>query len=325
MNQNEIIRRFPTELDAVKYFERVRWHKGRVCPYCNSNKLSNRQKDYRYRCYNCNASFFVTTKTQLHNTRLSLTTWILAFSNITDAKKGISAKQLERNLGISYESCWKMAMKVRQLMKMEVKEIDELEGIVEMDEKYVGGKPRRGSDTGERSRKKRKEIDIQLQQLKEQGITIPKGKSKPKKVAKDVKRGRGTDNIPVVGIVERGGDVVAKVMKNLTYANLKSMVEKHVDEDDSVIITDEYRGYSKLHTIITHIKIDHNKVFSYRNVNTNTIESFWAIVERGITGTYHQVSPKYLPDYVTEFVFKWNNRNKDDMFITLVRNSMKVK
>jgi len=226
-------------------------------------------------------------------------------------------------LNVSYPTAWSMAMKIRRLMKMETKDIDELEGILEMDETYIGGKPRKGSDSGKFPHKKRERIDEQLKRLKEEGFTISKGKSKPKKIATDVKRGRGTKNIPVVGIVERGGDVVAKVMQNLTYANLKDMVEKYVDKDDSVLITDEYRGYSRMHNIINHIKIDHHKIYSYKGVNTNTIESFWAIVERGIIGQYHQISPKYLSEYITEFVFKFNNRNKDDMFITLVRNSMK--
>ncbi|MCH7535784.1 MAG: IS1595 family transposase, partial [Bacteroidetes bacterium] len=142
--------------------------------------------------------------------------------------------------------------------------------------------------------------------------------------AVDVKRGRGTKKIPVVGIVERDGDVVAQVMRKLTYQNLKTMVEKYVYEDDSVLITDEYKGYSRMHNIIEHVKIDHQKIYSYKGLNTNTIESFWAVVERGIMGQYHHVSPKYLPTYIAEFVFKWNNRNKDDMFETLVKNSMKI-
>ena len=161
--------------------------------------------------------------------------------------------------------------------------------------------------------------------MKQDGFKIEKGKTPPKKPSVDVKRGRGTDKIPVVGMVQRDGNVVAQVMQNLTYRNLKQMVEKHVKKDDSVIITDEYRGYSRFSEIIEHVKIDHNKrLYSYKGINTNSIESFWAIVKRGIIGQYHQVSLKYLPDYVQEFVFKYNNRNKDDMFITIIRNSMKT-
>jgi hypothetical protein len=113
-------------------------------------------------------------------------------------------------------------------------------------------------------------------------------------------------------------------MTQTTYTELKKLVKKYVDTEDSLMITDEYSGYNKFSTIIEHIKIDHQKLYSYKGVNTNSIESFWAIVKRGIIGQYHQVSLKYLPNYVTEFVFKYNNRRIDDMFETLVKNSMKT-
>jgi len=113
-------------------------------------------------------------------------------------------------------------------------------------------------------------------------------------------------------------------MKKTTYTDLKKLVNKFVDKDDSVMITDEYKGYNRFSEIIEHISIDHQKLYSYKGINTNSIESFWAIVKRGIIGQYHQVSLKYLPNYVSEFVFKYNNRNMDDMFETLVKNSMKT-
>jgi hypothetical protein len=112
-------------------------------------------------------------------------------------------------------------------------------------------------------------------------------------------------------------------MQSLTAQNLKEMVKKHVDSEDAVLVTDEYRGYSKISRIIEHVKIDHNRLYSYKGVNTNTIESFWAIIKRGIIGQYHQVSLKYLPNYIAEFVFKYNNRKEDDMFETLVQKSIK--
>lgn len=320
MNIVEITNNFPTELSAINYFEKVRWGKKPRCAYCNSEKLSKRNKDYRYHCLSCNKTFSVTVNTVIHNTRLPLKTWLYAIALITDAKKGMSAKQLERNLGIHYETAWNMYMKLRTLMN---EDNNKLSGITEMDETFIGGKPRWGADVTALKPKKRQEIDQRLLELKQEGIIITKGKSKPKKPAINPKRGRGTEKIPVVGIVQRDGNVIAQVMENLTYSNLKKMVQDNVENEKTVIITDEYTSYSKFNKIFEHIKIDHNKrLYSYKGVNTNTIESFWAIVKRGIMGQYHQVSPKYLPDYVTEFVFKYNNRNKDDMFITLVRNCM---
>lgn len=317
MNLIEISNKFPTELEAVQYFERLRWKGKRLCPYCGESNKSKRNKDFRFHCNNCSRTFSVTTGTQLHGTRIPLKTWLIAIALITDAKKGLSAKQLERNIGVHYETAWTMYMKLRSFME---EKLPKLEGITEMDETFVGGKPRWGADPSMLQPKKRAEIDQRLTELREEGIFIRKGKSKAKRPTETGLRGRGTSKIPVVGIVERDGNVIAEVMRTLTYENLKAMVKRHVEKEDTVIITDDYKSYNKFDQIIEHIKIDHNRrLYSYRGVNTNSIESFWAIIKRGIMGQYHQVSPKYLPDYVTEFVFKYNNRNKDDMFETLTK------
>jgi transposase-like protein len=136
------------------------------------------------------------------------------------------------------------------------------------------------------------------------------------------KRGRGTSKTPVVGIVQRNGNVVAEVMQKTNWKNFKAMVQKYVDMDDSVLMTDQFKAYDRFDAIIEHIKIDHTKMYSYKGLNTNSIESFWAIVKRGIMGQYHSVSDKHLPKYIDEFCFKYNNRKFDDMFETLVFNSL---
>lgn len=254
----------------------------------------------------------------LHKTRIPLRTWLIAFSIVTDAKKGISAKQLERNLDVSYKTAWRMGMKMRKLMR---EPSDKLDDVVEMDEVYIGGKPRRGGASS-LTKSEKAYYDEAVERLDDR-FDISEGKRKKKWIPSHlVKRGRGTRKIPVVGIVERDGNVIAKVMQKLTHKNLKKMVQKHVEEEDAVLFTDRYKGYNKLDRIIEHVKVDHEKMYSYRGINTNTIESFWAIIKRGIIGQYHKVSLKYLPEYITEFVFKYNNRNDDDMFTTLVKNSM---
>lgn len=319
MNILQINNRFPDELSAVQYFEGVRWQGKIVCPYCSSKDKSKRNKDMRFHCKSCRKSYSVTTGTKLHNTRLPLKTWLYSFSIVTDAKKGVSALQLQRNIGVSYPTAHKMYMKIRGLM---YEAPNKLQDVVEMDETFIGGKPRKFPNPNCLKPKQREKLNERVSELKKQGFQFKKGTRKVA-CAVDVKRGRGTKKIPVVGIVQRNGDVVAQVMRSLTAENLSEMVSKHVDLKDTVIVTDSYRGYNKLHQIIEHVKIDHQKMYSYNGVNTNTIESFWAVVERGIMGTYHQVSPKYLPKYVQEFVFKWNNRKKDDMFETLAENAMK--
>ncbi len=211
-------------------------------------------------------------------------------------------------------------------MAIENEEI-ELSGILEVDETYVGGKPRKfndGATSDDRTAWKIPELDEKIYDLKQAGIKLKRGRGNPAKSDVLPKRGRGTNKIPVVGIVARNGDVIAEVMRKTTYSDLKKLVNKYVDKYESIMITDEYTGYNRFSEIIEHIKIDHQKLYSYKGVNTNSIESFWAIVKRGIIGQYHQVILKYLPDYVNEFVFKYNNRNIDDMFETLVKNSMKT-
>jgi len=326
MNLIEITNNFPDELSVVRHFEKVRWGKTPKCAYCGSQNIGKRTQDHRLHCKNCKKSFSVTTNTNLHNTRLPLKTWLYAFAIVTDAKKGVSAKQLERNIGVHYETAWTMGHKIRELMEIETSEV-ELSGILEMDETYVGGKPRKfndGTTSSVRKAYKIPELDERITELKNAGIKLKRGRGNPAKSDVEPKRGRGTNKIPVVGIVSRNGDVIAEVMQKTKYSDLKKLVNKYVDKEDSIMITDEYTGYNRFSEIIEHIKIDHEKLYSYKGINTNSIESFWAIVKRGIIGQYHQVSLKYLPNYVTEFVFKYNNRRNDDMFETLVKNSMKT-
>lgn len=318
MNLIEISEKFPTELDCIIHFENIRWGDVPKCAYCSSLKLSKRKPDNRFNCKSCNKSFSVKVNTNIHNTRLPLKIWLYAIAVITDAKKGLSAMQLQRNLGIHYETAWKIYMKLRELME---EQLDQFEGIVEMDETYVGGKPRK-------ARRNKEPVgnishyDKTLVSLKRKGFLFKEGKYKKPYRKDKPKRGRGTLKIPVVGIVERSGNVIAEVMKHTSYKNIKKMVQKYVSEEDSVLVTDSYKAYDKISEIIDHVKIDHQEMFSYRGINSNSIESFWAIIKRGIIGQYHQVSPKYLPMYVTEFVFKYNNRNEDDMFETLVNRLM---
>jgi transposase-like protein len=316
MNLIEINRKFPNELSCIEYAERIRFGKKPKCAYCGSLLLSKRRADFRHKCLTCDKSTAVTVGTNLHNTRISLLTWVYAVSVITDAKKGMSALQLQRNINVSYPTAFSMYHKIRELMMDENANLEELSGIVEMDETYIGAKRPRLPNTGIRNDNQKHipipHLDKRITELKKQGFNFNAGKGNPAYIQQDVKRGRGTKKIPVVGIVERDGNVVAQVMRTLTYDKLKAMVKKYVDENDSLLITDEYRGYNKIERIIEHIKVDHQKLYSYKGVNTNTIESFWAIIKRGIMGQYHSVSPKMLPNYVAEFVYKYNNRKDTD-------------
>lgn len=325
MNIIEISQKFSTTEKSILHFEKIRWNGKVKCPHCNSvNQQDKNYVDFRRNCTNCRKRFSVTTGTHLHNTKLPLQTWLFAFAIVSDAKKGLSALQLQRNLGVSYQTAFDMYHKIRDIMAEE--KIAMLDNIVEMDEAFIGGKPRKPNVKAPLSKEGKNYLINRTQEVQSQGYDLSRKKGNTAKVDLDTKRGRGSQKqVPIAGIVQRDGAVIAEVMKSLGAKKLQALVQKHVDTADTLLITDQYKGYNSMHKIIEHIKIDHSKLYSYNGVNTNTIESFWAIVERGIMGQYHHVSLKYLPKYVVEFCFKFNNRNYDDMFETLVKASMRVK
>ncbi len=325
MNLIEIADKFPTPFHTIQFFEKHRWAKGVTCPHCSSTSVSPRQADERFKCRNCRRGFSVTTLTYLHQTHIPLRTWLFAFAVIADAKKGLSALQLQRHLGLTYKTSFYMYHAIRDMMAEEKVEL--LEDVVEMDETYVGGKPRKPNIKRPLTEEGKEYLIERTQEVQKLGFDLSTKKGgNPAKVDLNTKRGRGSQKmIPVTGIVQRDGAVIAEVMESLGAKKLEALVKKHVDLADSLLITDTYKGYSKVGRMIEHIKIDHSRLYSYNGVNTNTIESFWAIVERGIFGQYHHTSLKYLPKYIVEFCFKYNNRNFDDMFETLVNASMRVK
>lgn len=233
------------------------------------------RKEARHHCNNCKTSFSVTVGTIFHRTHLPLQKWFLALSLVLNAKKGISARQLSRDLEVNKNTAWRMAMQIRRAM-LEIEQRHLLEGLVEADETYIGGKPR-------------------------------KGRGGPHK------RGRGTKKTPVVGMVERGGRVKAAAVtkRDLTTKRLSMLVRGNVNISKATLITDEYSGYRKVKGFMPHKTINHSVLYVDGDIHTNTIESFWAILKRGIVGQYHKVSPHYLSRYITEFSYRYNYRKAD--------------
>lgn len=290
MNITSIYELFPTQEACIEHLEKIRWADGPECPYCFKKNISPEKAQNRHHCNDCNTSFSVTVNTIFHDTKLPLQKWFLAITLMLNAKKGISAKQLQRDLDVTYKTAWYLAMRIRRAM---VDNGELLQGIVEVDETYVGGKPR---------------------------------KSNKREDDKPNKRGRGTKKTPVVGMIERGPDnkVIAKVQKDLTAEGLSELVRRRIKKEFTLVITDEYRGYATLNKFVKHIRVDHSHAFSVGSVNTNTIESFWAIVKRGIIGQFHKVSDKYLNMYLAEFTFRFNNRNHDNTFGLTLVNALRV-
>lgn len=285
MNIVQVYEQFPAENDCIAHLEQVRWPKEPRCPYCNSSKSTPLPKEHRYHCNSCNTSYSVTVGTIFHKTKIDLQKWFLAISLILNAKKGISSRQLARDIEVHRNTAWYVQMRIRRAM---VEQRELLQGIVEVDETYVGGKPRK------------------------ENVDDP---DKPKN-----KRGRGTKKIAVVGAIERDGKVTAKVPKNLTAKSLNSFIREKVEIQNATVITDEFSGYCKLKYFVKHETINHKVAYVCGNIHTNSIESFWAILKRGIIGQYHKVSVRHLGKYIDEFCYRFNNRKNPAVFeLTLSR------
>lgn len=280
MNIVKVYKQFPTHQDCLSYLEKVRWPNGPRCPYCGSDRTTPLKKEHRHHCNACNTSFSVTVGTIFHKTKVDLQKWFLAISLILNAKKGISSRQLARDIEVNKDTAWSMAMRIRRAM-IEQREL--LQGIFEMDETYIGGKPRKG--TGQTN-----------------------------------KRGRGTKKTPVVGIAQRGGKIKAKPVKNVKGRTLASLVRENVDTKTATVITDEFTGYVRFARFTNHQVVNHQVWYVDGENHTNTIESFWALLKRGIVGQYHKVSVKHLPKYINEFCYRYNNRKITGLFeLTLQR------
>lgn len=290
MNIIQIYERFPNHKDCIAYLENIRWSGKPTCPYCKSTNATPVPGELRHHCNNCNTSFSVTVGTIFHHTHLPIQKWFLAITLILNAKKGISARQLSRDIEVNKNTAWRMSMRIRDVMN-ERWQRELLTGIVEADETYVGGKPRKSN---------------------------PDDTNHP--------RGRGTKKTPVVGLVERGGKVKAKVALkgDLTAKRLSSLVRQNVDIKNSTLITDEFKGYLGIQKFMPHKTINHQIWYVDGDIHTNNIESFWAILKRGIVGQFHKVSKRYLPKYLDEFCYRFNNRKHPDLFEQTLKKALGV-
>ena len=275
MNIIEIISRFENQSECIRYLEQVRWGDTPTCPYCKSTHTTRNQ--HRHYCYNCKTSFSVTVGTIFHHTHLPLQKWLLAVSLVLNAKKGLSALQLSRDLQVNKNTAWRIGMQIRKAMtQREHREL--LTGIVEMDETYIGGKPRKRKD------------------------------GPPSK--------RGVANkAPVVGAVERGGSVTAKAVRRdrMQRDHMRAFVKERIDTTQATLMTDEAKVYRSMGLVLPHAVIKHSAWYVDGDIHTNTIEGFWSLLKRGMFGQYHSVNRKHLQRYVDEFCFRYNRRKMPPM------------
>ncbi|MEM7072512.1 MAG: IS1595 family transposase [Pseudomonadota bacterium] len=293
MNLFEIFTRFPTHETCIAYLEKVRWGDEPHCPNCGSLHVackSDGARIGRWNCHGCKSSFNVLQGTIFQKTKIPLQKWFMAISLILNAKKGVSSFQLARDLDMNQKSAWFMAMRIRRAMQDHHTKL--LTGIVEMDETYIGGKPRKGKHYDDPD-------------------------DKPK-------RGRGTKKTPVVGAIERKGAVSAQTVNKgkMKREDMQAYVQQFVDTTRTHLVTDEYSGYQDMRHVLPHSVVRHSQWYVDGDIHTNTIESFWAILKRGIFGQFHSVSPKHLQRYVDEFCYRYNlcKHNRQDIFeLTIAR------
>lgn len=275
-----------TEEQAREYFETARWPNGPVCPRCGGqNVVKLKTTSCRpgvYNCRPCYRHFTVTVGTVFEGSHIRLREWVIALHMMCSSKKGVSAHQIHRMLHITYRSAWFMCHRIRYAMRKGPL-ADKMRGIVEVDETHIGGKPRRPWPKG--------------------GPYL--GTDRLKEAAKK--------KTTVVALVTRGGDARVFPVRHRTSWKLAKLVRENVDLKNSTVMTDEFPSYKRLDKMTNHVVIDHRRHYALPGgINTNTVESFWALLKRGVRGTFHHVSKKHIDRYCDEFAFRWNHRQIED-------------
>lgn len=295
VNLLEIQKKYNTQAKCLVLLKELRWGKTVKCTHCEKNKVKivDKQK-YRYFCENCKAQFSLFTDTIFEGTLLPLPTWFQIIALMLNAKTGMSAKEIQRNTGVTYKTAYYTCMRVRIGMLMPE---TMLNGMIEMDESYFGGKPRKAN---------KRDAD-----------------NLPTLGNASNKRGRGTRKTSVVGMVQRKGQVKTKVIEKLSKRNLLAMLKSNAKKDNSILITDSFKSYKELEKYIDRLVINHSKAYSKGIVHINTIEGFWSYVKNGIKGSYKAISKKYLPIYLAQFEWAFNNRNfKGNEFEKFLKNAL---
>jgi len=261
---------------ARQYLEAQRWPEGPVCPHCGAKheatKLAGKStRPGVYKCKGCEKPYSVTVGTVFEKSKIPLNKWLLATFLMSGAKKGISAHQIHRQLGLTYKTAWFMCQRIREAMTPAAKSEGPIGGggkTIEADETFVGGKAK----------------------------NVHKGKPIPPKR-------------PIVALVERGGEVRAKHVADVTAKTVREVLVTKAKRD-SHLKTDYAAIYDAMgREFRSHDTVNHGADEYVRgDTHTNTIESFFAIIKRQMYGTHHAVSEQHLQRYVNEVAFKWNNR-----------------
>ncbi len=268
---------------AREHLEALRWPDGAICPHCgvvgSATKLVGKaHRPGVYQCNDCREQFTVTVGTVFERSKIPLNKWLLATHLMCASKKGMSAHQIGRMLGVTYKTAWFMCHRIREAMtEGSSGPLGGENKVVEVDETYVGGK------------------------AKNRAYRTPAAKK------------------PVVALVERDGSVKSFHVANVTGANLRPLVMKHIDQETH-LMTDESPLYPKMgrkfknHSTVNHSVKQYTKTGNF--IHTNTVENFFSIFKRGVIGVYHHLSEAHIGRYCAEFDFRYNNRKENDVVRT---------
>jgi transposase-like protein len=272
---------FGSEDKCREYLETLRWPEGPMCPRCKSASVSQIVKRNKYDCNECRYQFSVTAGTIFNDSHLPLAKWFLVTYLICESRKGMSANQIKRMIGGSYKTAWYLCHRIRKAMSEAERPM--LSGTVEMDETYIGGRQR-----GNQRSRKNKEV--------------------------------------VIGIRERGGDLRFFHAADVSSGTLSKYIKENISADVDVIMTDEWGGYPKAmidagihgrkHKTIKH----KDKIYVDGDIYTNTAESAFSLLKRGIIGTWHKLSAKHLQAYLAEMEFRFNRRKNPHLFTDTLRH-----
>lgn len=281
----ELIRLFDTEEKCEIFFEKVFWNGNPISPYDATAKVYRCKG--RYKCAKTKKYFSIKSISIFKNSKVKLSDWIVTMWYYNTHKGGISSMLLSRELGISQKTAWFILKRLKECSKFENNHI--LSNEVEIDETYIGGKN--------------------------------KNRHKNKRVKNS--QGRSSlDKVPVLGMVERGGKLCAKIVSSVNKEVLENMILQKINIF-STVYTDEFKSYNGLIKYFSHTKVNHSAgQYVDGKTHTNTIENFWSNLKRGIIGIYRYVSKKHLQSYIDEFVFRYNTRklNQRIKFFHLVQH-----
>ena len=283
MNLVDVNTLFPTDEKCRELLTRLRWPEGVQCPRCKMAATELETEKTLYYCKDCDYQFTVTAGTIFNDSHLPLTKWFLATLLLCEAKKGMSACQIQRTLGLgSYKTAWYLCHRIRAAMVESQKKM--LSGKVEMDETYVGGK---NWGKGKGARLDNKEV--------------------------------------VIGIRQRGGDLRFFHAADAKSGTLEKYIRENISQDVDILFTDDFNAYRSaakhLRKDGRHKTIRHKlRVYAKCDIYTNSVESAFSLLKRGIVGSWHRLSAKHLQAYCEEMAFRFNRRDKPTLFLDTLRH-----